>query len=543
MSQRFLPPVAATLLCWALVGAMALIAMSQVGWTFVYPLDDTYIHLSVARTLSTYGVWGVSPHEFASASSSPGWTLLLAGANRVFGQHVVAPLVINLLFAFLLLLAADSALRFFIPGIGVPARFFVLAGFVLITPLPNLVLIGMEHAGHMLGVFLLLSGAARILSRPRSQPAGRYELALLLGGTFLAAAMRYETVFAVVPVCILLLLRGRISLSMLVGLTAALAPVGFGLYCYRHSGFWLPFSVLMKAGVHTHGLDRIRQMPYTRWVYMVALVWLLRVRSRSFWHPGQLFILLAFLTLLGHMLFGPVGWLLRYESYAIGLALFSVLFAFADTPPLRAWPALFVRMSRAHQVVATCVLLFAANLAFAASVRAFNLGTLQTEQSCVDRFYEHVQMGRFVHSFYDHDIIAINDIGAVSYASDATLLDLAGLASAEPIRILRRGGALNPESIAGWADAQGAKIAILQNQWPYVQKMLPPSWTRVATWRFPRNVVFIDLEFAVYAIHPEEIPRLCASVASYTGPPEDKVVFAPHVCADLPSAQSSLASR
>ena len=42
----------------------------------LYPLDDSYIHLALARTLATSGVWGIDAQHPAAASSSPLWTVL-----------------------------------------------------------------------------------------------------------------------------------------------------------------------------------------------------------------------------------------------------------------------------------------------------------------------------------------------------------------------------------------------------------------------------------------------------------------------------------
>src|ERR1700748_216258 len=64
------------------------------GGTFMYPLDDTFIHMTVAKTLALHGTWGIAPGEFESASSSVGYTLLLAGLFRVFSVHAYIPFAV-----------------------------------------------------------------------------------------------------------------------------------------------------------------------------------------------------------------------------------------------------------------------------------------------------------------------------------------------------------------------------------------------------------------------------------------------------------------
>lgn len=97
LSKR-LPSVMGILLCCGIVLWIIHSVQAQTGGLLVYPLDDSYIHLAVARTLAQTGVWGVNPWHFASASSSPGWTLMLAVVARLFGSHLMTPIVLNLMF-------------------------------------------------------------------------------------------------------------------------------------------------------------------------------------------------------------------------------------------------------------------------------------------------------------------------------------------------------------------------------------------------------------------------------------------------------------
>src|SRR6185436_11296466 len=59
------------------VAALVYAIYETTGGVWAYPLDDTYIHLSLARTLVESGTWGLNPGEYAAATSSPGWALLL----------------------------------------------------------------------------------------------------------------------------------------------------------------------------------------------------------------------------------------------------------------------------------------------------------------------------------------------------------------------------------------------------------------------------------------------------------------------------------
>src|ERR1700704_5105194 len=61
----------------------------------VYPLDDTYIQLAIAKTLAAHGGWGVTRHEFSSAGSSLLWPWVMAAYNRVIGLDGRGPLIVN----------------------------------------------------------------------------------------------------------------------------------------------------------------------------------------------------------------------------------------------------------------------------------------------------------------------------------------------------------------------------------------------------------------------------------------------------------------
>ena len=73
------------------LGVVLALSLRQSDGHLVYVLDDPAIHQSVASNLLHHGTWGVVPGHFESASSSPLWTIVLAGYLILPGPGVVGP--------------------------------------------------------------------------------------------------------------------------------------------------------------------------------------------------------------------------------------------------------------------------------------------------------------------------------------------------------------------------------------------------------------------------------------------------------------------
>ncbi len=519
VSIRRNPPLVASIVFLVLLAGMVLVATHLADGLFVYPLDDSYIHLALARTLAVHHVWGIGPTEFASASSSPGWTVLLALVDLLFGSHLLNALLLNVAFAIPLIFAVDWTLRRLRPDASLAYRATAQLLILLCTSVPNLAYVGMEHVAQTLSILLVVTLGVRILALSPSQTVPRKLAVGLVASSVFAGAIRYEAVFAVLPIFILLLLRRRVGVAVWFGGAAAVGPLVFGLYSHHLSGLWLPFSVLMKASLNavpTHNpILRYRMLSsgggFRQILLAPALLWILRLRTWRFWTASQIFLFVTTILIFLHLGLAPTRWLLRYESYFFLLGMVSLAVAAPRIGSLSQLRLRWKVLVPAQKVTAVLLALTLLVLAPFCLWRAIS-GIFRGPLCSVDRFHEHIQIARFLHSFYDHDTVVVNDIGAVSYYSESHLLDPIGLGSGLPVLIEQRlHRPLNAGELSRWTAAEHAPVAIIQTDWPVIRTRVPSTWTPVQTWVLSRNIVFGTFHITLFAPDPGDIPRLCDS--------------------------------
>jgi hypothetical protein len=511
--DRVQPLPVAVLAYLALVAAIAVTAWQANDHVFVYAQDDPYIHLSLARTLAEHGVWGVRPDAFTSASSSPGWTLLLAALWKA-GVHVVwLPFALNVLAGCVLLWAVNRATR---QAYRERAQAVLLLGLVFVTPLPTLAFIGMEHTLHCLLVLLFAWAAAGRLSHDRGSWGQVLLLAMAMG------AVRYESLFLVAGVCLALLWQRRLVAAIALGCAGTLPAIAFAAYSVAHGGWILPGSVLIKSGPArfssiASGVGSVlgdwvvvfalfeRPLPF---VLMVAvLVGLLLTRGdrvRAGGRPVWLALLCLWTALL-HACLVKLDWFFRYESYLLALGLLALTALHRDV----AWPTTETRRGghRLHPAVVPLVIL----LGWPFAVRA--LSALATTWRATSNVYQQqLQLGRFVRQSYDNDPVLINDIGAVGWMSNAPLVDIVGLASPD-VAELRRADRLDRRAVEALAARHHVKMVALYAD--IFVKLIPATWTKVGSLRIEHNVAVAADEVTFFAASDEDAARLRTSLVSF----------------------------
>jgi hypothetical protein len=511
---------------WPLLAALAVFLCSlavalreALRWTgghLIYAVDDAYIHMAVARTWATHSVWGCTPFHFSSSSSSLLWTFILGLADRAFGVHDWTPLLLNVAFAVGALVVADVSLsRLRVPPL---LRASALVGIGVAFPLAAMVLLGMEHILHVLLTIGFAALAVEALANPAQSPrlVRRRTVALCVLGALLAAS-RYEGLFLAGLACLAFLVRRQARRAVSIGAAALLPVAAFGAVSVAKGWYFLPNPLMVKAvGENVSMLSALlkpfgsedlnflrnnRAMPILLGLGLLGVLAQVLTR-RGFWRPPVLFplALAAMILLHGHFVFSPLFWVYRYDAYLVAFGIFVAAVALAGIPSPRALP----RGASAALLVALLVPLIA-------DVREGVFPEAEIEGSR-NTYLEEYQTAQFLRLYYPRDVVIVNDLGAVTYYTEARILDLVGLGDLEPLEIMRR-SAYTSRDVVAWTAPYEPSIAILQLNWSVVQPLIPPGWIRVAVVEVPPH----HHPVGFFAVDPKQIWTLRGSVAQHFG--------------------------
>ena len=492
------------------------------GGHWEYPIDDAYGHLAVAKNLVRHGVWTYSaPNGFDSGISSLAWPLLLAASFLLTGVNAYATLVLNALSALGLLWYAAGMLR----RAGTPAGWACagLLAAVAFTPLPLLVLVGMEHCFHALVSLVFLDLAGRSLADGEKRPP---RWALPVAACALTMA-RYEGMFLVGTAVFLLGCCRQWRQAVAVAVAAALPIVGFGLFSLTQGWPFLPCSVLLKgtrpASLHlpdllayaARGYVQMTDNPHTLFLVLaLAVVLTVRfARGAGVWSYPTLLLGLTLAATVAHLQLAALGWFYRYEAYLIAAGCVVVPLALADTLPGRrtagdwrrpaAWPA--------PAVWALVVGLFTLPF-WQRTVESCNT----VVDGCRNIYEQQHQMARFLGRFYDGEGVAANDIGNIAFYADTRLCDTAGLVNQEVMRRIRA-GTYDQAALRGLLARYDVQAVVVYDTWAGIYGGQLPEWgLPVGRWTIPGNRVCASETVSFYAPRPELAPRLTRALQEFS---------------------------
>ncbi|HEV2492776.1 MAG TPA: hypothetical protein VG204_06845 [Terriglobia bacterium] len=487
--------------------------------------------MAIAKNLAAYGVWGVTPYQFSSSSSSIIWPLLLSLIYRLFGPHETAPLILNVLFATLTLWVAHSLWR----RLGLPPGYalFGLLGMIFLTPLPPLVLFGMEHVLQVVVTIAFVYLAAGEIAREGGDSEGSTWLWALAA---LGTLVRYEALFVALPVCLLFLLRRRWRYAFGLGAATLMPVVVYGAVALAHGWSWLPTSILLKGNVSSMFRGRgigsgliLTAIPNygiagwsLRTAHVLSLVLALLVlfvlwfyKERRFWKRSGIMVAIFVVASVLHLRFAGVFALsgfARYEAYLLALGIFVAVAAGYDYTAKCPRPT--VQLPTIIEVGAACVIFFPIAPMWHIAFYALK-GVPSASRNIYEQDY---QMGLFLGRFYRGVPVAVNDIGAVSYLGDTRVVDLQGLANLDVAKE-RSKGFLSEKQIDQLTKANGVRIAILYDRLfgngQIAREGLPPEWVKVGEWRISNNVICWDDRVSFFAVDPSEKTRLIEALRQF----------------------------
>ncbi len=443
MTPREGPSLALPLVA-LIFGGLAFLALLDssvvtAGGVFEYPLDDTYIHLAMAEQLAAGG-YGVNAGEYAAASSSPLFSvLLLPFAGDAVQRYL--PLIWNVVGLVAALILWGRIL--WQAGWGARWLGFLIAAIAPIAlNIPGVAFVGMEHSLHVAASLAILSGLIRFVDE------GKIGW-LLLVGVLLSPLLRLEGVALAGLAGLVVLFHGRIAAGIALGVLAVAPLAGFAFWLTTLGLEPLPSSVSAKLalpgssasgfGAFIAGKQAMIVAEPRAWVLCAMLLSALVLLVVGRLHKPILLVVL--LAGLAHLLAGRFGWMDRYEIYILATMASGLFATTAGNLRLALLP------------VATVSLPAWVYLPFVTTLYPHAPRSVAFQQ---------VQMGRFAKEHWQAPV-AVNDLGYVAWRNPSYVLDLWGLANHEA----RQQRLFGDDRLwaAKLAEKHGTEIAMIYEKW------------------------------------------------------------------------------
>ncbi|KMQ71748.1 glycosyltransferase family 39 protein [Chryseobacterium koreense] len=498
------------------------------GERFIYPLDDAYIHLAIAKNFALNGAWSINSTGFDSASSSILYTLLLSTLIKIFGVWEFYPLIINIIAGYLAVYWFYRYFRDFYSKSEMVWAVILLLPFSLLYAMT---LIGMEHTIHM---FLMVLGVYWIRKNVDSNFERRDFIKLLII-VFFISIVRFESIFFTAALAFALLLRKDFLKGLIISVVGFLPILVFGLISLKNGGYFFPNSVLIKGnvpggtGILEKGFTMVKdgillnRSFYKCLFFPLVLILIDLVRKyrsgklSDFFRKETLVIAIVLMALM-HSVFAILKY--RYENYVMISMLMIIV-------PILAAFFKKIKSERRKITVENTLMAFGVAGIFAASVYRFQYMHHPSVIGSKNIYEQQVELSEFLRKNYRGEKIIANDIGAISYFSGVKLLDMVGLGSTAVTQFMVEHKKLDQERytkefrlfLMNYAGANDFKIAVIYPEW--FPGKTPSTWIPVASWTVPDNRVAARNRVVFYALRPEEVQNLQMKLMGF---PRDKNV-------------------
>ncbi|HOV98227.1 MAG TPA: hypothetical protein PK595_01500 [Bacteroidota bacterium] len=508
----------------------------------VYALDDTYIHMAMAKNLAKHGVYGVTKYEFSSSSSSPVWTLLLSLFYVIVGVNEWLPLVLNILIAIMVLyvmykiLISNNVNQFVIAIILIVAIFII--------PMSALVFVGMEHLLHALLTLVYVCLLTYLIKKPN-----RRQLILLYILTPILVMTRMEGYFIVAGAIIVCAIFKKWKEGLVVLLLSLIPLLVYQYISIKQGWQWLPNSIIIRSeGSLLNDIDTHNTvLPYVpaswlnlyygilwnveSYTYLVKIVLIdvligisILLQGKTFKNDNLIMLFVFAVATVCHLMLGKFGFFYRYEAYIVTLSIF--MFGMMLEPYFKIVRNNFKKLS---QIIILLLIIKFMIDAKDGIINRINGSMRTTPLACKNIYEQQFQMAKFVKFYYPKSTIAINDIGAITFFNDdIRIIDIVGLADKDVFNLLMANN-YNAETLHQLCQKRGADIAMMYESWAPLCgfKNIPKEWNKVCDWRWTYKIVCADNVVSFFAIDRMEKNEMRQKMSEFMKelPPSVQVMF------------------
>jgi len=483
---------------------------------YIYPLDDAYIHLSMAKNFANFGVWGITQYEFSSTTSSPFFTFLLAILIKVFGNWEYIPLAANSIAGICLVWISHNYLKQF----STITYAVFLSAIVLLMPLHLMIMMGMEHVFHTLVMVLTLLSFQKYLVN--DTPRNFSNLALL---SILATGFRYESLFFIFFICVyLFFIRKDYVKSIALGLFAITPVVIYGWISVQHGSFFLPNSLILKGNTNDGIIGFLIRVAGNAYrgisVLILILILVVQIFIKSKTQKKltdkiskNAILIVVFCGFVVHLLFANFGWLIRYEAYLVILILVAIV-PFADILFQKKAGNAILKTGMVILLLITFYLRFIPMLKF-------------QPMASKNIFDQQIQLADFLHKYHRNSKVIANDIGAITYFNNIHLLDTYGLGSIEVAKLRKEDHGKFTDNkklqnyIYNTAKLQDFEIALVFEEWV----KMPDYFTKIGTLTIPDLYMAGGTTVSFYAVKRENADKIRNQLAEFSKQtPKDVII-------------------
>lgn len=495
--------------------------LNETNGRLIYILDDAYIHMAIAKNTVSYSVFGITPFETSSSSSSPLWTLILILIFTITGINDYIPFVMNILICFAILIFMFYMFRKYkLNGFYI---FLSLLTVIIVTPLAINIFTGMEHLLHALLTLMLIYYSVFVLVKKRSNDEVSFNYMLLISLLVIAAvSVRYESLILIFIISALFLTQKNYSIAFTI-IFSALVPVMItGFISLKLGGEFLPNSVLLKIfnpdsvnfiQNNNKQSSLITYLDMNKKIIVVLIftlsLFILHYRlNKNFCTEITLSLFIITLLILIQKIFFSLSFF-RYDTYLIVTGMVYIFIGiykyFLSGLGIELNAAYFLKKKTALVLIV-----------FYSAALIYKLSDTGKIIIASENIYDQqFQMSRFIGRYYPEERIALNDIGVVNYFNEIRCTDLIGIGSND-ITKDKLEGRFSKERIDQITVSGKVKIAFLYDSWFSDFGGLPSEWRKAGEWKIRNNFICGDEKVSIYAIETVEKEKLCESLKAFS---------------------------